>query len=132
MGNIFNAEKIKKFNLKKDGIFETRLQTTKFSKFHEASLKEKEAFKNIPIADHSVNGTIIGFTSISCYKSCTKHWNKLDDDEMCAVCAVKPEESQFDFRAELLFEGDQTKDEIQTYFKIEIQICPQANNFSIK
>jgi hypothetical protein len=39
VGNVFTTTKLKKFLIQKDGKYETRLQTTKFTTFHEATTK---------------------------------------------------------------------------------------------
>ena len=115
VGKVFNATKIKKFNLKKDGEFQPRLATTKFSILSEALPKEIKAFENVKFADNSLDGTIIGFSNIICYESCSKHWNKLDEDAMCPVCTSKPEEANFDFKAELLVQSPGDEEEIKTF-----------------
>ena len=79
-----------------------RLSTTRFTLISNAPQKEQAAFENIQIADNLLDGTIIGFSEISCYYSCTKHWNKIDDDGAYPVCTSKPDESKFDFKAKLI------------------------------
>ena len=64
VGKVFTASKLKKFLIKKDEKYETRPQTTKFTIFHEATKKVKSSFKNVQIADKSLDGTILGFTNI--------------------------------------------------------------------
>ena len=115
VGKVFTATKIKKFNLKKDGEFQPRLATTKFSLLSEALPKKIKAFANVKFADNSLDGTIIGFSNINCYESCAKHWNKLDDDAMCPVCTSKPEDTKFDFKAELLVQIPGNDEEIKTF-----------------
>ena len=115
VGNVIDATKIKKFNLKKEGEYFPRLSTTRFTLISNAPQKEKAAFENIKIADNSLDGTIIGFSEISCYYSCTKHWNKIDDDGACPVCTSKPDESKFDFKAKLLVASADNEEEIKTF-----------------
>ena len=115
VGNVITATKIKKFNLKKEGEFHTRLSTTKFTSISKALPMDETAFEKIRIADNSLDAIIIGFTDISCYFSCTKHWNKIDDEGECPVCIGKPDEIQFDFKAKLLVECNEDGDEIKTF-----------------
>ena len=115
VGSIITAKKISNFLLKKEGEYIARLQTTKFSILSEASPKTKLAFKNVKLADNSVSGIILGFTNISCYFSCAKHWNKIDEDEMCPVCGGKPQETKFDFKAEVLVENEEEKDNVKAF-----------------
>ena len=135
VGNVFTANKIKKFHLKKEGEYETRLQTSKFTTLSKATKKDNDAFKNVKLADHSVDGTILGFTNLSCYFSCSKHWTKLDDDEMCQVCGGKPEESKFDFKAELLIENNETEDNVQNFLMFKraaVMITTESDEESVE
>ena len=115
VGNVFTTTKLKKFLIQKDGKYETRLQTTKFTTFHEATTKEKSSFKHVKVADNSLEGMILGFTNILCYYSCTKHWNKVNEDNMCQACGGIALNTQFDFKAELLVEGSDNKDDVKTF-----------------
>ena len=115
VGNVFTATKIKKFNLKKDGQFQTRLSTTKFTSISKALQRDKLEFDNIGIADNSLDAIILGFSDINCYFSCAKHWNKIDDEGDCPVCNGKPEKIQFDFKAKLLVECNEDKEEIRPF-----------------
>ena len=115
VGKVYTAMKIKKFNLKKDGEYQARLSSTKFSLFSEPSGEEAASFKNIQIADNHINATILGFSDISCYNSCAKHWNKIDDEGDCPVCKAKPKEVNFDFKGKLLVTSSEDDEEIKTF-----------------
>ena len=106
---------MKKFNIKKDGEYQPRLSTTKFSAFSEPDQNEKIAFEKIQIADHSLNGTILGFTNINVYYSCQKHWNKIDDEGLCPACNESPTETNFDFKAELILQIGDEDDEMKSF-----------------
>ena len=115
VGNVFIVLKIKKFNLKKEGEYQPRLSTTKFTMISDAQPREIKEFEKIKIAHNSIDGIILGFSNITCYYSCTKHWNKIDKDDMCPVCSSKPEESKLDFKAELLVQSKENEEEIKTF-----------------
>ena len=101
--------------MKKNGSIETRLQTSQFTSISVASPKEIDAFKSVTVEDISVDGMLIGFSNISCYFSCARHWKKLDEDQMCPVCENQPQDTKFDFKAELLLEVEGESDNIKTY-----------------
>ena len=135
VGRVFSAEKIRKFNMKKDGKLETRLQTSKYSVITEAPKIITSMFKNVSIADQSVDGTIIGFTNICCYYSCSKHWNKIDENGICLPCGKIAEESKFDFKAELLLETDADTEEIKNYLifkRVATMITTESNEEAVE
>ena len=115
IGKVMTATNLKKFNLKKNGQYEPRLQTTRATKLTEASPKERDAFKSTSIADNSVEGTILGFCNINCYSSCTAHWNKIDNEGICPVCNEEPRQALFDFNAELILQIGDDEDQIKTF-----------------
>ena len=115
VGNVFMATRIKKFNLKKDGQYESRLSTTKFTGISLAPAKETKLFENMKISDNSMDGTILGFSELNCYYSCSIHWNKIDDTGACPACNDKPPESKFDFKAKLLVACPDNEEEIKTF-----------------
>ena len=115
IGKVFGIQKIRKFNIKKEGKLVIRLQTTKNSVITKAPKSIETVFKQVTIADQSVEGIIIGFTNISCYYSCSKHWNTIDEQGVCYPCGQKPDEANFDFKVELLLQPEENKEEIKNY-----------------
>ena len=67
-------------------------------------------FGNVKIADNQITGIIIGHSEINCYKSCEKHWNKLDTEENCPQCHGTPAKIKIDFNAELYVQDPTTED----------------------
>ena len=130
IGKVFTTQKVKKFQIKKEGNFNTRLQTTKYSTVTEATQNQNSDFQNISIADNSLNGTITAFTNISCYYSCPLHWKKVDDDGDCSLCEKQSKDRKFDFKLELHMESDNTEDDIKTFliFKRAISIITFEND----
>ena len=62
-----------------------------------------------------MNAIILGFSDISCYNSCAKHWNKIDEEGVCPVCKAKPKEVNFDFKGKLLVTTSEDDEDIKTF-----------------
>ena len=97
-GNIYTMTKVKKSVVKKDGEFQMRLHTTKYTNISIANTNDQSKFDNINIGNKSLKGTILGFSEMNMYSSCEKHWNKLDSENMCPKCEGVPPTIQEDFK----------------------------------
>ena len=115
VGDVFTATKLKKFLIKKNEKYETRLQTTKHTIIHGATENDKSSFKSVNVADESVDGTILGFTNLLCYYSCAQHWNKVNDDKVCQVCGGVASETKFDFKIDMLIECNNEEQDVKTF-----------------
>ena len=109
-GEIYNITKVKKTMLRKDQATELRLLTTKFTKISEANEEDKGKFENVKLADKQIQGIIVGFGDINSYKSCEKHWNKLDEEDLCPKCESPPTKVKIDFNTDLYIQDSSTGD----------------------
>ena len=127
-GKVYKLTKLKKTSIKKDGETQTRLLTTKFTSISEASQKEQALFENVKFAENQLIGIIIGHSEINCYKSCDKHWKKLDEEEMCPKCERIPEKMKVDFNADLYVQ-DSTTEDIKSFliFKRQMKMITSAD-----
>ena len=109
-GKIYRLTNLRKACIKKDEETKTRLFTTKFTKIMEASPNEKILFENVNIAKNQLHGIILGHSEVNCYKSCEKHWNKLDKEEICPKCEGIPKKIRIDFNTDLYIQDSSTED----------------------
>ena len=109
-GKIYRLTKLKKLTIKKNEETETRLSTTKFTHISGASQKEQAQFESVKFADNQLQGTIIGHSEINSYNSCQKHWNKLDDEEICPKCERVPAKTNLDFIVDIYVQDPATED----------------------
>ena len=63
VGKVCTVTKLKKFLIKKNDNYETRLQTTKFTMFLQSTPRDTSSFKNVKVADNCQDGIILGFTT---------------------------------------------------------------------
>ena len=112
--NIYTFTKIKKAMIRKDDNHEMRLMTTKFTKISIANEEDKSQFENMSLGESQMEGTVIGFSEINIYNSCDKHWNKLDEDDICPKCEGPAIRIRIDFHAELYLQ-DSESDSIKTF-----------------
>ena len=125
-GEIYNITKVKKKMLRKDQATELRLLTTKFTKISEANEEDKGKFENVKLADKQIQGIIVGFGEINSYKSCEKHWNKLDEDDLCPKCESPPTKVKIDFNTDLYIQDSSTGD-IKSFIIFKRQITTISN-----
>ena len=109
-GNIYEITKVKKALIRKDETTETRLMTTKFTKISQANEEDRANFENVKIAENLIKGTILGYGEINNYKSCEKHWTKLDENDECRKCEGSPQKVKFDFNTDLYIQDAETDD----------------------
>ena len=115
VGKVCTVTKLKKFLIKKNDNYETRLQTTKFTMFLQSTPRDTSSFKNVKVADNCQDGIILGFTNILCYESCAEHWNKVNEEKMCQACGGIALKTQFDFKVEILVESNTTDEDVTTF-----------------
>ena len=115
VGKVMSTTKLKKFQIKKNENYETRLNATKFSMFIQASSTDKTAFEHVKMADNSLDGILLGFTNIMCYKSCKEHWNKVNEENFCQACGGIAQNTQSDFKVEILLECQTEPEEVKTF-----------------
>ena len=109
-GNIYKITKVKKALIRKNETTETRLMTTKFTKISQTNEDNKADFENVKLAENLIKGTILGYSEINSYKSCEKHWNKLDENDECLKCEGSAPKVKFDFNTDLYIQDAETDD----------------------
>lgn len=103
---VYTMKKIKKITMKTDGS--TRLTTNRYTQIQNGSQEERDVFKNVRVAENTIEGTCVMFTNMSTYNACTKHLIKLDQYLTCAGCQKKltDEEINIDFHCMVQIEDD--------------------------
>ena len=112
--------------LRNDQATELRLLTTKFTKISEENEEDKGKFENVKLADKQIQGIIVGFGDINSYKSCEKHWNKLDEEDQCPKCESPPTKVKIDFNTDLYIQDSSTGD-IKSFLIFKRQINTISN-----
>ena len=131
-GNIYNIKNLKLIALNKDGNIENRLVTTKITKISDASEDEKRKFDTVSLGQNQIHGTVLGLSDINSYNSCDKHWNKLNEEDICPRCDAKPSLIKIDFTADLYIQDDDSE-EMRSFriFKRQIKmLIPQLDEQS--
>ena len=128
-GQICTISKVKKTVIRKNDENEVRLLTTKFTKMSEASEEDQMNFENVKLAEKTIQGIIIGLSDINSYKSCEKHWNKLDEDDICPKFGGRAPKVKTDFNTDLYIQ-DSVSDEIHSFliFKRQVKTIISEDN----
>ena len=128
-GNIYTFSKLKKSMIRKEDGHELRLATTKFTKLIEAAEDDKTQFENVSLGQSQMDGIVIGFSEINSYNSCDKHWNKLDDDNICPKCEGPASKIKVDFHAELYIQ-DINNEDMKSFliFKRQLKMITSIEN----
>ena len=113
-GDIMNVTNLKKSKLKKEGQWMMRLHTTRNTKFLQIPSSQQHIFSNVFMGDSTTEGSIIGFSSINCYRSCGTHKNKLMDNE-CPQCEGVPTFEKQDISMDLHISVKDQEDKIETF-----------------
>lgn len=110
LGNIYTLTRLKKTMIRKENEYQMRILTTKYTKICEATVKDQRQFGNVKLAEHHVNGTIIGVGELNSYKSCEMHWNKLDENSICPKCDGSPPNIKIDFNTDIYIQETKSED----------------------
>ena len=118
---VYRLKKLKKTAIKSESG--PRIATTNFTKTQDATYAEVKLFDNVQLGDAQVTGSCVMINNFHYYKSCKKHYTKLDEESQCTVCGdVVQQSGNMDFRCGLLMEDDDEKVVDITIFRRHLNI----------
>ena len=107
---------LKKTGFKPDGAEFHRLATNYQTRIFEATIEEKEKFKNVFLGDEKTDIRVLGYENLICYESCKKCATKLIE-LFCKKCQKNVEdEKATDFYVTLYVQDVQNEDNIMNMF----------------